>query len=533
MARLAGIDIGTNVVRVALVRSAYRKVTVESLVEVPIAEGGEQAAIAQAMLGMKPDAVAVALSGDRCFYRRLELPPTAQRELEGVLGFELESTVPFEMDACVFDHRILKKTAASGQLTVFAALAKLEDVTGRIAAVKAAIAREPDSVGTGAVPLANLTAILPELEGAPPPKAKKGATDTLVDASPFAVARTAPVALLDLDDMRSEILILVGGEPVFARTLSRGTNGITAGNPDAAKALARELSTTFGAWRAQGGDPVGALYLVGIGSTIQGAEPYLSATLGFPVVRLPMPVLEGVAPDAVERLPLFAKAISLCLSLEGRSKSLDLRQGPLATTRNYAFIREKLPLLSGLAAVIAVSFGFSVVAEMRALSAEHESLTTQMLATTKEVLGEETSDLGKAKELLEKGPGGGDEDPMPNADGFDVMVEYSKAVPKEVVHDVMEFDLTRGHVTISALIPKDADAASTTDKIINALKTNPCFRDVKVQKTTQFGQDKQKYVLELDVRCEEKKDTSKDKKKKTDDGKTDSATKGDAKETGK
>ncbi len=528
MARLAGIDIGTHVVRVALLRTAYRRVAIEALGEAPIGEGGEGAAIAAAMAGMKPDAVAVTLTGDRCFYRRLELPPTAQRELEGVLGFELESTVPFEMDACVFDHRILKSKTSTGPLTVFAALAKTEDVAGRIATVKTAIGREPDVVGTGAVPLVNLTAILPALDGAPPPKPKKGAVADPLDADggPFAPARTGPVAMLDLDEARSEILILAGGEPVFARTVSAGTRGL----PESAKILGRELSTTFGAWRSQGGEKVGALYLVGLGSTVHGVEPFFSGTLGVPVLRLPMPPLEGIQPDAVERLPLFAKAISLALSLEGRSKSLDLRRGELATTRSYAFLREKLPLLSGLAAVIAVSFGFSVVAELRALSAEHENLSAQLLTTTKEVLGEETADLGKAKELLDKGPGGGDEDPLPGADAFDVMVEYSKAVPKEVVHDVLEFDVTRGHATISATIPKDADAAATTDKIINAMKTNPCFRDVKVQKTIQFGQDKQKYVLELDVRCEEKKTDAKDKKKKEGDAKPDA--KGDAKEGG-
>jgi hypothetical protein len=38
------------------------------------------------------------------------------------------------------------------------------------------------------------------------------------------------------------------------------------------------------------------------------------------------------------------------------------------------------------------------------------------------------------------------------------------------------------------------------------------MRDVKVQKTVQFGPEKQKYILELDLRCEDKP-TAKDKKK--------------------
>ena len=93
MARLCGIDVGAKTVRVALVRTAYRRVAIEAMNEAPtIGEGGETAAIAAAMAGLRPDGIAIALPGDRCFYRRLELPPTAQRELGSVLGFELEST---------------------------------------------------------------------------------------------------------------------------------------------------------------------------------------------------------------------------------------------------------------------------------------------------------------------------------------------------------------------------------------------------------------------------------------------------------
>ena len=40
--------------------------------------------------------------------------------------------------------------------------------------------------------------------------------------------------------------------------------------------------------------------------------------------------------------------------------------------------------------------------------------------------------MARARELLDKGPTAGEEDPMPGADAFDVMVLYSKSVPKDV-----------------------------------------------------------------------------------------------------
>jgi len=37
---------------------------------------------------------------------------------------------------------------------------------------------------------------------------------------------------------------------------------------------------------------------------------------------------------------------------------------------------------------------------------------------------------------------------MPHIDGFDVMVELSKAVPATIIHDVDELDVTREHTKI-------------------------------------------------------------------------------------
>src|SRR5581483_10602339 len=103
MATLLGIDAGTKVVRTALLRPSYRRITIEALGEADVAvHGSERDAIRAAAAGLKPDASAIALSGERSYYRRLELPAAAQKEMQSVLSFELEATVPFEMADAVF-----------------------------------------------------------------------------------------------------------------------------------------------------------------------------------------------------------------------------------------------------------------------------------------------------------------------------------------------------------------------------------------------------------------------------------------------
>src|SRR5262249_36248755 len=159
----------------------------------------------------------------------------------------------------------------------------------------------------------------------------------------------------------------------------------------------------------------------------------------------------------------------------GRPKGLNLRRGALQAERRYPFIREKTPLLAGLAAVIVVSFGFSIMAEMRSLDAERDVLIAKLSAASLDVLGEEISDPDKPKQALEEGAGGPDDDPMPRADAFDVMVKLSEAVPKEVVHDVVEFDVNRTHVTVQGTVPSIPDAQAIAEK----MKEHKCFKDVK------------------------------------------------------
>ncbi len=149
-----------------------------------------------------------------------------------------------------------------------------------------------------------------------------------------------------------------------------------------------------------------------------------------------------------------------------------------------------------------MSFGFSVIAELRTLDTEHEMLNARLTAASRDVLGEETTDPDKAKELLEQGPGKNDEDPMPHVDAFDAMVGLSKSVPPDILHDVVELDVSRGHVIIQGTVPTVGDA----ENISKAMKdANKCFKDVKIARTSQFTEGKQKYVLELDLKCDEKK----------------------------
>ncbi|HMY14759.1 MAG TPA: pilus assembly protein PilM, partial [Polyangium sp.] len=184
MSKILGIDIGKSVIRVVILRANYRKIILEAMTEMAIT-GLETDAIRAAVGTHKPDGIAIAISGEKTYYRTVDLPASALKEIESVLPFELEAQLPFEMSEAVFDYRIDKRPVGSETLPIFSAIARTGDVRERIHIVKEALGIEPERVGTGALPLANLVSIMPGIE-------KPFGKDAPVGET------MPPVALLDL-----------------------------------------------------------------------------------------------------------------------------------------------------------------------------------------------------------------------------------------------------------------------------------------------------------------------------------------------
>ena len=118
-----GIDIGSSAVKVAVVRSAYRRTTLDALVKVDVVRSEDGVEVGSALRAAvdaalaaagQPDAVAVAVDGTRGTVRTIALPAAAIRQVAEVLPFELESQIPFEMSESVFDYRLLPRPARVG-----------------------------------------------------------------------------------------------------------------------------------------------------------------------------------------------------------------------------------------------------------------------------------------------------------------------------------------------------------------------------------------------------------------------------------
>jgi len=475
----------------ALLRSTYRRTAIEAVREETITDHESiTSAVSAAVAGFKADSYAVALPGDRVFIRRVDLPTAAQRELDSVLSYEVESTLPFELDDAVMDHKVLRRVAGVDprvHLPILAAVAYTHEVSDRINLIRRATGQEPNRVSAGSLALANLGVVLPELRA------------------------PNPVAILCLGTERTDLVVLRNGEPHFTRSLSIGT---AVANP--AAQLAAELRRSLAAWRGLGGEALTDLYVVGSGSQVPGLDTFAQNELGLQLRALPALPFEQAPPGGQVNIPSFAVAIGLALGSSRRAIDLNLRRGPLEAQQSFQFLREKTPLLAGLATAMLVSFGFSLFAQMRSLSAERAMLEEQLAQATRAAFGEPIRDPVKAQRQLDRAMTGRSDDPLPQVDAFGVMVELSKRVSKDITHDVAEFDYNRGSVAIKGMVPTIDDAHAVAAEMAK----HPCFQNVKKPQTTQLRKEnKQKYVLEFEVQCETKKKPKKRKKKSTGAGK--------------
>src|SRR5690606_30938759 len=112
----------------------------------------------------------------------------------------------------------------------------------------------------------------------------------------------------------------------------------------------------------------------------------------------------------------------------------------------------------------------------------------------------ETTSAERAKALLGQQTAINDDDPLPHADAFDVMVKLSEQIPQSMTHDIEELDVQKNHVIVHGIVNTVAD----TETIRTNLKNERCFSEPKITRTTQMvGENRQKYVLEFDLKCPE------------------------------
>ncbi len=537
--RVFAVDLGAWSVKLAIASPGLRGAMLLSVVERLLpppqtedesTESRAKRALAELIreLRLEHETGYLGVYGDQVFTQVLEFGFKSLRrsELDKAVGGELEGVVPVDLEDMVYTYAELPPNT-SGPVTGPGAFAAEPTATG-MTSIRGRVAPPADGmrVLTYAMPRERAEELIAfgkeagfEVRGV---LACGGAAAKLVNHVPsLARARSeGAVAVIDVGHERTDVVIVVGGKPVFSRSVARAgkqvteaiarhwklpwedaerakhSDGFIASQTEPATSeswarihqvligelqpFARDLRQTFAACRAKTGFTPMAAIVVGGGSRLRGMASFLSEQLGVPTWRLSQDDVLAIAGPKLgaesASLPIDSAAMTIGMAYDaaGGRPMFDLRSGSLAVKMDLSFIRAKAVPLGAAVLVIAAFAAVSAYADLYRLRKAEKTLTARVATESAEVF------QGKSKtteEILEMtAPGGGTRraSPMPKMTAYDLLLEISSKVPAKdkIALDVDHLDITDTKVEISGYVK----TPEQVDDLYNALKEIKCFK---------------------------------------------------------
>lgn len=514
MANYLGIEIGSDAVRGALIKTQLRKVQVARYLEVPIVPDGHEAALDMPpaegspapgtpspveravrellrLLGAPAPMIVAALPGEDASIRRIELPAAAAKKIDELLPFEMEALVPFDAEQTILDHQPIE--TADGKLRTLVVAVPKDRVRHHLDQL-AARGADPQELAVGAAALDALPQLVPAL--------------ALGDA---------PQIVIHFGAKKTDVCVLRRGRCELARTIRAGfadvaetgfgTNASDAAAigaryaGSAAERLGREIKQTLASWRMQGGAPPGAIWASGLGMSDPRIGTWLGEVIGQAPSLLDLPDAAPSAQLDPASRARFAYALALAARPLLKGKRVDLRKGEFAPRRTSSWARQHAALLSACAAALVMAFFFSTYARWSVLDARRQMLEGELARVTAGRLGERTTSPSRARSLLETG--GTRSDPLPRFTAYDALAGISGAIPTDITHDVQRLhvdlgdDRSGGRFEIAGVVGSIEDR----DRIAQALGQVECFREIELGPLTQAPNDRRQYRIEADILC--------------------------------
>jgi general secretion pathway protein L len=461
---ICGIDVGAFSVKFAFLEVGFRSMTVRGLMETTVASGDtpllqrQMDAVREGLAQISGEVTPyLAVPGDQLSVRVLELPFSDSRKIDQVVGYELEGQIVHAIEDVVFDHLVVGQRPEGA--TVVAVAARRDDLAALIAA------GEEQGIHPRALFAAPLIyrTLLPQ-------SADVGAADA-----------TPCQAVLDFGHQRTNVCIVRAGDPVYARTIRRGGEQLTAAiakafNADVARAeqakrndaflvspgrpaptplgvkldsvlrealapTIRELRQTLASFHASSHAAVDALLVVGGGGRLAGLLPFLEAELGIPArhpaVRAALESGGGRSADlageegAAPESDTYAQAAAIAIAANRGSREIDFRRGPFVYRASFSILRQRAWHIGALAGALLLAGGIDVGAKLSNLSAERKSLDKDLQAATQELFGQPRDDAEAITQLMKRGFRE-ELAPVPKATAFDLLDQISRKMPAGV-----------------------------------------------------------------------------------------------------
>ncbi len=527
---IIGLDLGSCVVKAIVVRMAMRGSEIIGLESEPVTldENGRSKpsdvleATGRLVERLNLDQVSIycAVPGELAAVRQIHLPTSAAKRLEQVLRFELDETLPFDIEDAVFDF--VEVSRNSDEIVVLAASMLRDNVQQMIDGL-GECGIDPNEIGVSPFSYRSLH------------DAKASAEDELA-------------AFVDIGHLRTTISVLDTRVPT-GRTILRGGRDLTDALAqkgkvsfeeaeqykqqhgldgqvgvilnEAIRPLIREIRQTLKGHLAAGGGRVTKVLLAGGGAKLSGLVDLLQDELGVPVERYGLSLGQSTALEASDQHFEFALTHALARQeILQRSQRINLRQGELSFRGDYEFLKRRIAWAAGCLLAILLAWIFSSYAEYRLLADKAETQRKELTEITTRIFNKPVVDRLEIERLL-----GGKQikkAPMPEIDAFDIIVELSRRIPTSVVHDVERLEIKPKRITLKGIVDaqlvaegeltsEQGDAGvsdggvgsdlSPTDLIKQKLEGyDECFTAIRVGKVTVIG-ERRRYQMDIDSKC--------------------------------
>jgi len=529
-----GLDLGGHSVKAVALKLGLRgsEIAVAEVEPVRLDEGGAStdaevfaaAGRLLARLKLGAESVHCAVPGDAATVRVVQLPIGAARRLEQVLKFELDETLPFDIEDAVFDWVELGRSVEG--ISLLTAVVRKERVKAIVDGLSAA-GFDPREIGVATMAYGADFAETDDAEPSAVVDLGHTRTNVFVSSDKVATSRTILRGGRDLTLRLAE----AGHLPFDLAELNKHREGLTGrvGQilAESMKPLVREIRNTLAGHVAAGGRRVRRVLLCGGGAAMTGLDRLLADELGVPVELYGVKLLASAERDRAPAPETLVLAHSLARrEIQNRSKRLNLRRGALTFRGDTAFVRRRIILAAAFVVAVLGAWIFSSWAEYRVLAGAASVQEDRLRNETLRFFGKELVDRAE----IEKVAGGGKSGaaPVPIRDAFDILVELSKRIPTTVVHDIELLDIRPKRTTIRALVDAElkpgtggeadgtsgegdegADADSDGDELqlsptdllqqkLSAFKE--CFTAIRIGKVQTHG-ERRSYQMDIESKC--------------------------------
>lgn len=514
--RIIGIEIDEDLLRVAALETGLRRIEVKSVFETTLKsessdkDGGETARRSPNILETinrhlseplgPTDSIAISLSGDKAFFRRLAFPFKDQGRIRAALPYQLIGQIPLQIGDihCAFEIIPPEEGSKKGAMTEVLAVA---------------------------VRKADLVSFLSEVE-------EGGITPFHVTVDGLCLGALLPYwrdrdrevtsMLLYVGQKHGEVIIAKGSRIQTVRTFSIGEPVF--GGEEVSPAFMREVLLTA-AGASEAGLSIDSIFVTGL-----EAERLLGPLRE--VLGVECKVLEPSTLDIPCDCPgldhRFAKALAIGLGALGGGGpgTINLLVGEFQREASFGLLREHWRFFVFALVLFFLLGAGRFAGRVVGLVAERKAVVAELRSVTKALFGNEMEDfegaLNKVKSISEE-----DIRVFPQWTAVDILGKLlragremgvsgsskgeegdQKGVASNVIRPedtlAVEFESIRIDQKTMA-VRGEADSIETLDALVAKLKGDPCFREVTTESTEriqfQRHQGWQRFSLKVEIDC--------------------------------